>query len=773
MKRLWWLSVVLAQVWGQGGDSLIRPRIGLVLSGGGARGAAHVGVLQALEEARIPIDYITGTSMGAMVGAFYAAGYSPAQMTLLLLRENRKWLSPGPFFREYAYYTPTRPYDITTWEIPLEFLSKGDLPLPEQIISDFEINLGLNEKLAAVSLATKGNFDSLLVPYRAIGADLFRRKAVIFRRGSLPLAVRVSISVPIFFAPLTTRQYANLVDGGVYDNFPVEPMRREFRPDFVIGVHVGSPPMTLEEFREKGYYWRLFSHLSDPLSWQKLPERSFFIQPDLGDMSSTDFSSGSLSFAVRRGYEAARACIEELRQAIGAWEADSVEVAQRRRRLQVEGGRHPFVRKIEFYPATPAQAFFYRRVLALRENDTLRFDRLRRRLFVLQRAASFYSIFPEFEPDSEVSGVARRLTFLVRPRGDVFLRAGLGVFSPSGYVIQVGARVQKVWWAGWEAEALITQGSFAQGLEARIRIRPPIPLDIRLFGETQTNRYAYQRLGAYWLPLPRQANVFTTFNQLAAGIQLGFKRFEAQATFGSQEIGDIYATPTGGSEREMQTAARSVSLRLLVDTEDDRQYPRSGGRWYMGLYLNQAIEKPRYTGAPYLQAEHFWPQAVVRYRQSLPILSGLSVGVRIEGGASLQRPYSDSIPTLLASPAFFPFPESPTLFLPELYNRAFAAAGGHLTVKLLQKLFLRVEGYLYQPLVRFELPTVTLPEGRLLFPRKVEDLLPTYRYGMIGVFYKTFIGPLGAFISYYDRQPQPIRLFLHLGYTRFLDRPWQ
>lgn len=752
-------------------DTLPRPRIGLVLSGGGARGAAHVGVIQALEEAGIPIDYITGTSMGAMVGAFYAAGYTPSQMLLLMLRENRKWLSPGPFYREYAYYALPRSYDITTWEIPLEFLSRGDLPLPEQVVSDFEINLGLTEKLAGVNLATGGNFDSLLVPYRAIGADLFRRRPVIFRRGSLPLAVRVSISVPIFFSPLTTREYANLVDGGVYDNFPVEPMQREFNPDFIIGVHVGNPPMTLEEFRQKGYYWRLFSHLSDRLSWQKMPERGFFIQPDLGDMSSTDFSAGSLSYAVQRGYEAASACIEELRREIGSYRADSATLAMRRRLFQARWNPPLVVSRVDFFPASPAQAFFYKQVLGIKAGDTVRVERLRRRMFVLRRSASFYSLFPEFLPDSARPG-ASHLTLFMRPKGDVFLRVGVGIFSPSGYTVQVGARVEKVWWAGWEGEVFFTQGSFAQGAEFRFRVRPPIPLDLRLFGESQVNRYVYQQLGRYWLPLPRQAEVFTSLNQLSGGVQFGVKRFETQVGIARQEVEDLHADGRGG---ELATRAQVTSsfLRVLLDTEDDRQYPTTGGRFYAALYLNRAIERPRWAGALYQSAEHYWPQALLRYRQSLSLLRGFSMGLRIEAGVSLQKPYIDSVSVALASPAFYPFPESPTLFLPELYNRAFAAGGGHLTIRFLRKLFLRLEGYLYQPMVRLASPTLVNPAGELLLPRQPQDFPPLYRFLMAGVFYRTFIGPLGVFLSYYDRQPQPLRIFIHLGYTRFLERPWQ
>lgn len=766
--RMLLLGVGLGILFAQGEDTVRRPRVGLVLSGGGARGAAHIGVIQALEEAGIPIDYITGTSMGAMVGGFYAAGYSPAEMLLLLLRENRQWLSPGPFFREFQYYAPTRSYDITTWEIPLEFLSRGDLPLPEQLISDFEINLGLNAKLAGVSLAVKGDFDSLLVPYRAIGADLYRRKAVIFRRGSLPFAVRVSISVPIFFSPLSNREYANLVDGGVYDNFPVEPMQREFAPDFIIGVHVGSPPMTLEEFRQKGYYLRLFSHLADQLTWQKMPERSFFIQPDLGEMSGTDFSTGSLAFAVRRGYEATAACIEELRERLGPWRTDSVQLA-RRREYFVQFRDVPIpVSKIDFYPAKPAERFFYRQVLGIRPGTTLSMDRLRRRLFVLRKAASFYSLFPEFLPDSSHAGAAQ-LTILARSRGDVFLRVGLGVFSPSGYTIQIGGRIEKVWWAGIGAEALFTQGSFAQGLELRMRLRPPLPIDLNLFSETQINRFNYQLLGAYWLPLPRQADAFTSSDQIGVGAHFAIKRFAAQAGMARHIIVERHGSP----EIRTDITALSLYLQLLIDTEDDRQYPLRGGRIYTALYLNRAVERPLFVGAPYTQAEHLWPQYILRYRQNLSIASNVSIGFRTEGGLSLQKPYADSLAGILASPAFYPFPESPTLLLSDFYQRGFIAAGGHLTVQLLRKIFFRVEGYLHKPFLRLRFPSADAPRGELIFPSTSSDFPPLRRYLMAGFFYRTFIGPLGLFLSYYDRQPQPFRVFIHLGYTRFLERPWQ
>jgi len=747
------------------------PRIGLVLSGGGARGMAHVGVIQALEEEGIPIDYITGTSMGAMVGAFYAAGYTPAEMQSAILKEVNAWFAPGTLFQEARYYRLVKAHDLTLAEVPIDFLTRGDLPLPDQLFSDFEINLRLNERLTPVSLGVKDEFDSLLVPYRSVGADLYRRRAVLFSRGSLALAVRVSISVPIFFAPVTTRAFVNLVDGGVYDNFPVEPMQREFRPDFIIGVHVGSPPITLEEFQTKSYYWRLFSHLSDPISWQKLPSNSFFIQPDLGEMSGTAFSREMAAFSIRRGYEAAKSCIGELREAIGARRLDSLALAHRRASLRQYRDRAIYVRQVDFYPASRAEAFFYRRVTRLRGGDTITWADLRKGLLSLREAASFYSILPEFTAHGE--GGANLQVYL-RPQGSYALRTGLAVFSPAGYAWQIGFRAEKVWWAAWQASILLTQGTFAQGLEFEARVRPPIPWRLYLIGESRVWRYNYQSLGLTWLPRPRQTNLFSNIDWLSGGTSWTWRRAQMNLLLHRIRMEDRYTLPTS-SERLSRLSITAASWELAANSENDRLYPTEGRLVDIALALAQGIERPQSSSAPYFSAQHYWPQARLRLRQSTGIFPGIYLGSRLEAGASLQKPLADSIAALLVSPRYDPFPESPQLFLPELYNRLFAAAGAHLTIALKRKIFLRIEAHLYQPIARLRLPTLTDPQGAIEWPSTQQALprLPLYRYAMIGLFYRSFVGPIGAFLTYYDRQPQPLRIFLHLGYPLFPRRPWQ
>ncbi len=766
------LGVILRLLQAQGADSVKSPqgpRVGLVLSGGGARGIAHVGVLQALEEEGIPIDYITGTSMGAMVGAFYAAGYTPAEMQRFFFRESQAWFAPGTLLQEGRYYGMGKAHDITLGEIPIDFLTRGDLPLPDQLFSDFEINLRLNQRLTPISSGVGDDFDSLLVPYRSVGADLYRKKALLFSQGSLALAVRVSISVPLFFAPITTRTHINLVDGGVYDNFPVEPMQKVFQPDYIIGVHVGAPPLTLEEFKAKGYYWRLFSHLADPLSWQKMPARSFFIQPDLGEMSSTAFNEERAAFAIQRGYEAAKACIQELRHEIGPRRLDSVAFARKRAYLRQLRSYPIRVDSVSFYPARRAEAFFYRRVVGIRAGDVIVWERLRHSLLSVRQAASFYSIFPEFRA---TEGGGTQLSFYVRPRGAYSIRTGLAVFSPAGYAWQVGVRAEKVWWAGWQGEILMTQGTFVQGLEARVRIRPPMPWQLYLVGESRIFRYNYQAMGQSWLPRPRQAGLFSDVDWLMGGGTWTWRQAEMSLLVHRLLYRDRYSLPNG-PELGSRLSAQAVSWEVVANSEDDRQYPTRGRTFELGIALAGGIENPVRPQPLYRSAEHYWPQGRLRLRQHVAIVPGFSVGAKIEAGASLQKPFADSVAALLASPRYDPFPESPQLFLPELYNRLFGAVGGHLTIALKRKILLRVEGSLYQPLARLAFPTTTNPEGAIQWPLPNAPRLSLYRYLMMGVYYKSFVGPIGAFLAYYDRQPNPLRVFLHLGYTLFPRRPWQ
>ncbi len=215
-----------------------RPRIGLALEGGSALGLAHVGVLEWLEESRIPVDAVAGTSMGGLVGGLYAAGKTPAELREIVKTANWAELLGGESkFEDLSY---RRKEDKIAFPNRVEFgLRKNGVVLPAALNEGHQIGLLLSRQLQAYpSLAS---FDQLPTPFRCVAADLVSGKAVVFDKGSLGLALRSTMSLPALFSPVKNGKEV-YVDGGTLDNLPVDVTRR-MGVDVVIAVHLNKGPV--------------------------------------------------------------------------------------------------------------------------------------------------------------------------------------------------------------------------------------------------------------------------------------------------------------------------------------------------------------------------------------------------------------------------------------------------------------------------------------------------------------------------------------------------
>ena len=218
-------------------------KVGLVLSGGGAKGMAHIGVIRALEENGIPIDYIAGTSIGAVIGSLYAMGYSPDEMEdLIRSDEFSRWYT-GEKDMNYDFYfkknSPT-PAMITA-QIAIRDSMTVIRPKLNSVVNPLQMNLAFVDVYGAASAACDDNFDKLMVPFRAVASDVFNKNSIVLKKGSLGDAVRASMSFPFVFSPIRIDDII-AYDGGIYDNFPVDVMIDEFHPDFIIGSVVAVAP---------------------------------------------------------------------------------------------------------------------------------------------------------------------------------------------------------------------------------------------------------------------------------------------------------------------------------------------------------------------------------------------------------------------------------------------------------------------------------------------------------------------------------------------------
>ena len=279
-----------------------QPKIGLVLSGGAARGLAHVGVLKALEEQGIHIDAIAGTSMGAVIGGLYASGYKIDELEKLALSIDwQEALSDSPAREDIPFRRKQDDRDFLVRQ-KLSFRDDGSLGLPLGVIQGQNLSL-LLESLLAHSSDVR-DFDKLPIPFRAVATDIVSGEKVVFRKGHLPQVIRASMSIPAVFAPVEINGQL-LVDGGMVDNIPVD-VAREMGVDLVIVVDIGTPLRGRKElntvFDILNQSITLMTRSNSEVQLATLKPDDVLIKPSLASIGATDF--GRSEEIINAGYRA-------------------------------------------------------------------------------------------------------------------------------------------------------------------------------------------------------------------------------------------------------------------------------------------------------------------------------------------------------------------------------------------------------------------------------------------------------------------------------------
>lgn len=306
--------------------SFARESVGLVLSGGGAKGIAHIGVIQALEENDIPIDYVTGTSMGAVVGGLYAAGYSPDEMMELLGSEMFAHAAAGTINPDLRYYltSPEPTPQLFSFALGNDSTAKS---VPFSLISPTVMNFAFMEVFAEATHRCNGDFNRLFVPLRTVCSNIVAQKPEINRSGRLADAVRSSMSFPIVFCPIAiddTLRY----DGGIFENFPVAAMIKEFNPDVMIGVDVHTP----DSIKAPPTALNQITDLVTRAQTYDLPaDKGVKIHIDLHEYSLLDFVKAKSIYDI--GYRRGLEMVDSIKARVGARRAPD-EVADRRREFK-------------------------------------------------------------------------------------------------------------------------------------------------------------------------------------------------------------------------------------------------------------------------------------------------------------------------------------------------------------------------------------------------------------------------------------------------------
>ncbi|MEA2062768.1 MAG: patatin-like phospholipase family protein [Gemmatimonadota bacterium] len=301
IAALWFSTGILSA----GETAGARPRIGLALSGGGAKGLAHIGVLKVLEEAGIEVDFITGTSMGSIVGGLYAIGYDAASLEKIALETDWEGLLNDDIPRRNLSFEEK---GEESKYIGTLHIHDGGIGLPAGLVSGQKISLLLSRLTLQVHHVEY--FRALPIPFLCIATDLETGEAVVLDRGFLPDAMRASMSIPSIFTPVEIGGHL-LVDGGLVRNFPAMDVR-QMGADFVIGVDVGTHLLSKEELNS------LFKVMEQTMNFHGAASAEqarglcdILITPELEKYSATDFSN--VDSLLSLGERAARRALPQLR----------------------------------------------------------------------------------------------------------------------------------------------------------------------------------------------------------------------------------------------------------------------------------------------------------------------------------------------------------------------------------------------------------------------------------------------------------------------------
>ena len=575
--------------------STIRPRIGLVLSGGGARGYAHLGVLKVLEQLHIPIDYIAATSMGAVVGGLYASGLSATELESRLSKIN---LSDIAFDRnERAQLPQSLREDDFQYPIGLSAgYADGALKLPVGIVQGNRLFALLQNWTA--QLPADIAFDQLPIPFRALATDLGSGDEVVLSRGSLPQAIRASMAVPGLFSPTEVNGRV-LVDGGLVGNLPVK-LVQEMGADIVIAVNIAAPlqePSALDSPAAVTQQ-TLSILINQNMKAQKalLKEADILIEPDLNNLSFSDFSRAK--DGILAGEKAAQQQhVKLVALALSSSQWQQYLAARQRCQVLAQDTR---IDAIEITTKGRVPATIVRQQLMVREGDRYDPVALNHELNQLSTNGDFESAAQKLIHQDGRNILKVNAT--EKSWGRQFFLFGFGLsnnFDGRGaFNLQIGHRYPWITESGLEWRNDVLLGSNRLGWHSELR--QPISHTLGLYLAPHLE-YARRRLDLYNIDDAPNAKIvpvtayqiITKSGGLDLGVPLGhLGEFRAGAYYQQTSYSPLYVLPDEDGQADkrfpkLQIQRPVASAQIVIDQLDDVLFPRKG--YYLSAQATQAF----------------------------------------------------------------------------------------------------------------------------------------------------------------------------------------
>ncbi len=732
--------------------------VGLVMSGGGAKGLYHIGVIKALEENNIPIDYVSGTSMGSIIGGLYAIGYSPKEMEEIFKSgQVMLWLS-GKIEDRYIYFYKRMHQNAAMFTLRFDTAGRKMKPyVPPNLLSSTQLDMAFVDFFAPATELCDGDFNRLFVPFRCVATDAKNRREIVYNRGDLGRAIRASMSLPLVFRPLINDTTV-LYDGGIYNNFPWEVLEEDFHPDILIGSKCVEGNATAGT----GNLMDEISALTMMHTDYDLPtENGIMIDRVFDDVSMLDF--GKASYIIEQGYQDAMQAMPEILERIGR-RVDPEELALKRLTYRSMMPNLVFDR-YEVTGLNERQRQYVRKMMRLDGKKSIfDFDDFRSEYFRLMSDEQFEGSYPTITYNDTTEFFEISMRMHTKPSFKIMFGGNLS--STALNQAYVGLEYRTI---GRTARCYNFDGYFSAfyssvGLTGRTDLFLKLPFYYE-YG-FQFNYYNYFR--SDYGKLSRSDLTFAkyvdNYFHFSIGTPVGRSSVLNLRLNAGRDDYKYYQHP--GYVTDVDTLDRttftylSTKLELERSTLNYKMYPTRGiaqsisiigvaGReeFRVGNLVNGATVLPRKNRYWYglrFRREHYFPVRPVKW---------FSWGYMIEGLYTSHPSFYNDYATNMSSPAFTPTPHSNIVYMKEFRSKSFIGFGLMPTFEFDSKFYLKSSVYAY------------LPENYKGMSAGVKQRI-RYIFNA-SLVYQTFIGPISLTLSKYDTSRDNWFFTFNFGYALF------
>lgn len=645
--------------------------VGLVLSGGGAKGIAHIGAIKALEDNDIPIDYITGTSMGAIVGSLYAIGYSPEEMMALICSPYFGYMAQGKIDPEFTYRfsSPAPSPQLFSFQLGPQSQQQKNLFNPQSLISPEPMMFGFMEIYGASTAQCQGNFDRLFVPFRCVSSDMTKLKAHVFSSGDLAQAVRASMSFPLVFQSIKI-DGDMYYDGGIFDNFPVDVMHRDFNPDVMVGFDVSAsstgPP--------NSYMDQLDLLVMRPQTYDLPEEYGVKIRIDLNRFSLLDFGAALQIYQI--GYQRTIEAMDSIKARVHT-RMPKEKREQRRARYRSATPELRFA-NVDVSGATRRQNDYIRHLFG-RPGDTISMDKARLAYYRALASDKLNTLIPSAAPADSSGLFNLSLRASVKRNYDLGIGAYVTSTNNSFLYARLGYSNLSFSSLNTNFEAWIGQSYMAGVLSGALYLNSATPSALRLEAVASRRRYHENEK----LFFRDNEPTFVIDHQYYGRLGFSLAAGRTGAVDVGLAAGRIYNSFYRNNNPASYLSGRdNIGLNLAqifgqyeATTADNLVYPTKGyDRFgYVAAVTGRSHYYNAVSGGARSSSSQHWAQISWRERDYFDIARHFSIGVEAQVTASTRKLLPSYYASVTTAPYFAPTPAANNVFDPAMRANSFAA----------------------------------------------------------------------------------------------------